>query len=691
MYKRQGLTEIPYFIASTTNGVMAEVWVKVASLPALDTATIFMYYKNGTATTTSSSTTVFIAADDFEDGGISEYSGDTSLFAVDGSFAYGGANGIDNTGNETSKATNGIGRFDQTVSQGEIIRFMQYVDTVAGSGDEVCTLFGVQLPITVNNNYAVCLEQFGTDRISIVRDAKNTDSSGTLLASSTVTYQTGWYEVEIDWKTNDTINVELWKGDVLVATTSVIDSTYTSGGYGFTYWFNNGGWDNITSRPRVDTEPIIRYGVEQTNGGASWSTSIDTSATSFSVGEISRLRIAIENTGLSTSDAYRLEFAEQGGAPSCESVGSVNYATVQPSTTCGSDPVCMEASPNVLDGIDTSDLLISPNGNFTMGKFVEDPSNTTASLTLDQGEYTEVEYTIKTNNNVTDQNLCFRVTDAGSDLDTYIRVAKLKVKFDPSLSTVTFNDQTDITLTLGTTTRIYATSTATDLNGYTDLVLASSTMYRSGVGAACIADNNNCYISTTTSQCNFTNCSGNSCDLVCYSDIFFHADPTDAGTYVGQDWYAFMEVEDQQGGYGFETSADIDLITLRALTVLNNISYGSLEVNNDTGSFNPTTTIQNIGNDAIDIEVDGTNLTDGGTSQIPSTQQLFATTTFTYSTCVVCLSVPTTTPVGIEVDLSKPLASTPPVTDVVYWGIAIPFGTASNPHQGTNIMYAVGD
>ena len=31
----------------------------------------------------------------------------------------------------------------------------------AGSGDEVCTLFGCAVPVTINNNYAVCIEQYG--------------------------------------------------------------------------------------------------------------------------------------------------------------------------------------------------------------------------------------------------------------------------------------------------------------------------------------------------------------------------------------------------------------------------------------------------------------------------------------------------------------------------------------------------
>ena len=686
-----GTTTIDYFIASTTVSNSAEVWVEVPSLPASDTATIYMYYDNPTATTTSSSTATFIAADDFEDNNITEYSGDTSLFAVDGSFVYGGSYGLDNTGNESAKATDGIARFDQTISQGETIRYQQYIDTSAGSGDEVCTLFGVQSPVTNNQNYAVCLEQFGTDRISLVENAENTDSTGTVLASSTVSYSTGWYTVEIDWQSSDDIDVALYDSSgTLAASTTANDGTYTSGGFGFTYWFNNGGWDNYTSRLYLTTEPVVRYGVESVRNGATWIVAEDTAATTVSAGDTPRLRLAIENTGLSVTDQYLLEYAERGASPSCESVSAASYATVPVAASCGSSPVCMATSSNVANGVATTDLLTGADGTFVVGEFREDPSNITASLTVDQNEYTELEYSIAVTANVSDENLCFRVSDNGSDLDTYLRVAALEVRFDPSFGAVTLNGGNDITLTPGATTTVYATGTATDLNGYADLVTASSTIYRSGAGAACAADDNNCYISAGTPQCTFTNCAGNSCVVSCYADIYYHADPTDAAPYEGEEWLAYLEVEDQAGGTDLASAPGVELLTLRALDVTNTINYGSLEVANDTGSTNATTTIENQGNDAIDVQIVGSDLSDGDTSTIDADQQIFATSTFTYSTCTDCTTLATTS-INYEVDLSKPTTTTPATLDDLYWGIAIPFGTASNPHSGNNTFYAIGD
>ena len=58
--------------------------------------------------------------------------------------------------------------------------------------------------------------------------------------------------------------------------------------------------------------------------------------------------------------------------------------------------------------------------------------------------------------------------------------------------------------------------------------------------------------------------------------------------------------------------------------------------------------------------------------------------------CVSCNTL-SVTGTNIEVDLSKPVSTTPPVTDEIYWGIAVPFGTASNPHTGVNTFTAIAD
>jgi hypothetical protein len=690
-----GVTQIPYWIGSSTNSSRAEVWLKVPSLPAQSTAKVYMYFNKPSATASSSMDNTFLAADDFNDAGITEYSGQTSLFNVRSNFKYDGGYGLDSGGNESSRSnTGGIYRLDQTVSQGETFRFMKYVDTSSGSGDESCAKFGVQSPGSNNHNYAICFEQFGTDRVSLAKNVVDNEGSGTVLASSTVTFATGWYQTEVKWKTTNAFTVTVKNaGGTQVASFNGSDSTYTTGGLGFSYWFNYGGWDSVGSRPTLTTEPTVRFGSKQGRSGATWKAAQDT-VTTYNVADIARLRVSIENTGTAVfGQQMRLEYAPQGASPSCEAVSAGSYTAVPNQASCGTSPVCMQATSYYADGAAIGDHLFITTGLFTAGKAIESPSNKTASSSIGQNQYTEVEYAITPTSHTIDQSLCFRVTNNGASYDTYLHVAKMSLRFDPTIDTPTLNNGANISLLPGTTTRVYATTTVTDLNGYTDLARATTTFYRSGVagGAACTANTNNCYISSTAdSKCSFISCSGNSCTLSCYADIYYHADPTDAGTYSGQQWIAFSEVRDTSNGYGFSTSAGMTLSTLKAINVVGPIGYTSVAVNTDTGATNASTTVQNQGNSNVDVGIQGTDLTNSGaTSRIPANKQKFATSTFTYGTCTSCHLVSSTTPYTLDVNLGKPTAASPLVNDHVYWGIQVPTGTASNPHSGYNSFYAI--
>lgn len=687
-----GVTPLDFVREVYTASTEATFWVEVPSLAASAVTPVYAYYGNGSIAYGGVGTSTFSVYDDFEDDTITEYSGDISLFNSDTSFAYQGTYGLEAT-DPNDRTTDGIFRTDIVVSQGETIRYFQYIDTSAGSGDETCTLFGVQTPGTNNDNYAVCLEQFGVDRVSLVKDAYDNDTNATMLASTTITYATGWYEVEIDWDTDDSIFVSVYSDDVLVATTTATDSSYTTGGIGFAFWFQHGGWDLYSARTLMTIDPTVTLGFEQVSGGASWIAALNTSAQGVSVNTTIRPRFLIENTGLVVTDAYRLEYAAKGASPSCEAVSPASYTAVPDQASCAGEPICMESSIQFTNNASTTDIL-GGEGTFTYGQIIEDPDNTTESLTVDANRYTEVEYAITLTDDASDSSYCLRVSDAGTNLDSYVRVAELGLIFIPNITSLVFNNGLDISLISGTTTRIYATGTVTDLNGYTDIETATTTFYQNGlaggVGYSCTPDNNNCY-RMTGSQCSFTNCSGNSCDVVCYADMYYHTNPTDTGsTYAADAWTAFLDVSDQSGEIATTTSVSVDLLTLRAIAVDSTIDYGALEVNSDTGSYNATTTVQNIGNDALDISVEGTDLTDGGSSQIPVTEQIFATSTFTYTACTVCSAL-STSATSYELDLAKPASTTPSIADQLFWGIAVPFGVAGTAHSGTNTFYAIGD
>ncbi len=680
-----GTTLISHFRETYTASTDAVVWVKVPFLATSTDTEVFMYYGEGTVGD-GSATTTFNVMDDFEDGNVSEYTGQSSEFTVGNTGAYERTYRLDASDVNNSKTTQIFRNTNVTVSQGQKIRFLEYIDTSTGGSDETCTHFGVQ---ALSSSYAVCLELFGTDRMSISKNPVNRDTSGTVLASTTVSYSTGWYEVEVAWGTNNLIDVTLSQNGSVVATASTTDSTYTTGGIGFTLWGFHGGWDIYSARPLLTTEPTATFGFEQVSGGASWIAGINTVGSGIVIGDNFRVRFLVENTGLPiTNQNFEIEYAAKGASPSCEAVSFSSYVEVPDVASCGMNDICMESSTHISNLASTTDIL-GGTGSFTYGQIVEDPSNNTGNISVGANEYTELEYVLETTVNADDSNYCLRVSNEGTDLDSYAEVAELSLLFEPSVPTASLNGGNDIILTGGATTTVTATGTVTDGNGYGDLVGASSTIYRSGVTDACSLDNNNCYIAGN-SQCSFLNCSGNSCEVSCSVDIYYFAEPTDAGTYAGETWRATISVIDSGNAVATGSAPSIDLLTLRYIDVDTGIDYGALEVNENTGSYNATTTIQNIGNVAIDLSVEGTDLTDGGSSVIPVAEQIFATSTFTYSSCIYC-SILATTTTNIETDLDKPTSTSTAITDQVFWGIEVPFGVAGVAHSGVNTFTPIGD
>jgi hypothetical protein len=171
--------------------------------------------------------------------------------------------------------------------------------------------------------------------------------------------------------------------------------------------------------------------------------------------------------------------------------------------------------------------------------------------------------------------------------------------------------------------------------------------------------------------------------------MYYFADPTDAlSAYSTEGWTADIFVADQSYDVATDTAAVRDLYTLRALGVLEEIDYGTLNVGSTTESYNATTTIVNTGNDGIDIEVSGTDM-NAGISSIDVGLQRFATSTFTYSACAICQAL-TGTSTAYEVDLPKP-TSTTTVADALYWGLEVPTDTYGVAHTGQNTFIAVGD
>lgn len=684
-----GTTSINYFRESYIASATSTVWVKVPSIPASGSANIYMYYGNASVSTTGSAANTFIFYDGMEDNGITEYSGDTSLFRTTTSFNYEGSYGLASAiGSEAAKTTNGIYRTDVPVAQGNTIEYYQYINTSTGSDDEACTLFGVQ---SSGNNYAVCLEVFGTDHIALAKNVTSNETSGTTLGSKNATFSTGWYQVKIDWKTTNGIDVTVYDNTGAVfATTTATDSTYTSGGEGFSFWGQHGGWDYYTARKYVSSDPTYTIGLEQQDSGATWKVAEDTILNNQTLGSNVRLRFTVANTGPQINNQkFRLQTADKGASSNCESVPSGNFTDVPTETGgCGMGIACM-ATSTIINQSATDELLSTPaNSTFAAGQIMEDPSNETTNMTLNQNNHTEVEYNFKLTNYASGAAYCFRTTNGGTALDSYTHVAEVGLLHPPAISNLKFNNDANIALTEGTTKLITATATTTDQNGYADMLYATSTFYRSGVGSSCTADNNNCYQVASTS-CSFSSCSGNVCSVTCSANVQYFADPTDAGsTFSAENWFAKMTVVDSTTLKDNSTSVGVEMYTLRALGSVSSIDYGSLNVGSDTGSTNAVSTLTNTGNDKVNVMLDGTNLVGPSSNAIPVDKQKYATTSFTYGACALCQFL-TGTSTLLNINIAKPTTTTP-VTGNLYWGISVPIGTSGETHQGTNTFIATG-
>ena len=684
-----GTTSIPFWIESYTTSASAIVWVKLPTLPASGTSDIFMYFANSSASYAGVGTSTFSFFDDFEDNNITEYSGDTSLYANSTTFNYERTYGLaPSTGNTGAQNTSGIGQVSAGVGRDTTFRFFQYIDST--KSDEPCFLFAIQAPITAHQNYAICLSPFGADHIVIAKDAKwngrAASDLSTQLVSKSVTFSTGWYETSVDWiATGNQINVSVYDSvGALFATTSASNSSYTSGGVGFTFWGQNGGWDIPSARTYNYLAPSYALFTKQADSGATWAATENSYLPNYPQNQNVRLRFSIRNSSLATlNDNFQLQYTAKLAAPNCESVASASYVNVPINGSCGSEGACMSASSQFSKASSTQLLSIPTGYTFTQGQILEDPNNQSDTVSVAASQFTEVEYNFQMTNSASLDRYCFHVANGVTPLDNYSRVAEIQVLHPPVISGLSFNNNSTIALTEGTTTTIMATGTVTDLNGYADIVAASSTYYRSSVagGRNCTADNNNCY-QIATSSCGLSNCSGNFCTISCSASLYYFTDPTDIGsTYAADVWNAIVDVWDTSNAHNNST-ANQDIYTLSGLTTTSTIAYGSITVGADTGNRDATTSVNNTGNSILNLDLGGDHLR-AGANTISYDKQKYATSTFTYSACPICsILAPSTTPAYVLLAVPKATSTAWSPFKDVYWGISIPTGTAATTFSG---------
>ena len=266
----------------------------------------------------------------------------------------------------------------------------------------------------------------------------------------------------------------------------------------------------------------------------------------------------------------------------------------------------------------------------------------------------------------------------------------------PTVSNVILNNAGAITLTANATTSIYVNATITDNNGCTDIQNGTTTIlvYRSGyTSSTCLTttDNQSCYRVTTFSASSTCTGLGTSVNTTSSVDIWYFADSTEnpappTSTYPSQNWLATVIFKDPSNATGSNDSAGVELNVLTAINVTtSSINYATVAANNNTGATNQVTTSTNAGNSTTTIKVSAQSTLTNEANSITTSSQKYATTTFTYGTGDTALSDTATTISGTTMVTPT---STSNVNRTVFWGIAIPAGTATGTYTGVNLFTA---
>jgi len=257
-----------------------------------------------------------------------------------------------------------------------------------------------------------------------------------------------------------------------------------------------------------------------------------------------------------------------------------------------------------------------------------------------------------------------------------------------------------------------AASTTDEISAFTVSVFRSSygtTTCDATVGSY---DPNYCYASgVPTTTWNLSCTATSTCasptqdymDYACTFPLWFVADPTDAGTpFASDNWSAAVSGSDDDFATStFATSTlTVELISFNAIDILAaEIAYGGIEPGFDTGTLSATSTLLNIGNTGLDQEAQGeamcgtftiaTECPVSATSTIPESEQQFSSTTLAYGS-PLAITLSSSTPAEVELDVNKTTSTTTPNTGVTWWGIAVPASiTLSGAYTGLNTFTAV--
>ncbi len=281
------------------------------------------------------------------------------------------------------------------------------------------------------------------------------DGSSTFTGSETVgTNRTMCLYVVLDVGSGaangETIEIQITdpSSDVIVTTSSVGPSSPIS----------PTGSTTVAGQVRAQTGYHWRNddGSETAASSATGNTQ-DTALTDVAKESPFRLRLQVDNEGsISTNPTqYRLEFGTK--ITTCELVGSWNDVGAV------GGAFDLVASTNLTEGNDTTDVTPAANGEITNpggASFLatnggqRDTTSQTGNLTLTSSEFVELEYSVEATAEAGDDTTyCFRLSDAGTALESYVLFPELTTREKQD-----FFVQRGTTIITGTTTTLVAGS-----------------------------------------------------------------------------------------------------------------------------------------------------------------------------------------------------------------------------------------
>lgn len=426
-------------------------------------------------------------------------------------------------------------------------------------------------------------------------------------------------------------------------------------------------------------------GAELTTGLQDASTTLSSAGAEFRL----RLLMHVANaTATIAQDNFKLQYASTTPG-NCGPAFYSNSAFTDVLTAGGEIRYKDNSTPNDGDLVTSTSTDLTHGGDSRVNQTYEEQNNFTVTSTVSAGADGKYDFSLIDVAAAGGTTYCFRVVKSDGTFiatSTTSKIPEIKTAVSntaPSVTNPVLNGGSPIILTPNTTAAITAVASTSDAQGPGDISYATSTIFRSGVGATCSANNLNCY-QLASSSCAF---SDSTSTVSCTANIYYFADATDSSSsYSGQTWQAKISVTDLGGLSGSSTASGVVLNTLLAIEVTtSSINYGSLTASSTSESTNQTTTVKNVGNASTTLKLRGTALT-FNSNVIATSSQHYATSSFAFGSGEPALSDTDTSVSGFL--LTSP-TSTNPVSSDIFWGIEILAGRPTGTYNGTNLFTAV--